>query len=53
MQTDLNFAIFFFLLICIYMGKELNKLGGGGGGGDLTIFINHLMFSTRKPVCCL
>ena len=27
MQTDSKFAIIFFLLICILMRKELNKLG--------------------------
>ena len=27
MQTDSKFAIFYFLLICILMGKGLNKLG--------------------------
>ena len=28
MQTDSKFAIFFFLLICILMGKGLKKTGG-------------------------
>ena len=37
-----NLQYFFFLLICILMGKVLNKLG------NLTIFINHLMFSTQQ-----
>ena len=37
-----NFSFFFFFLICIKIEKGLNKLE------NLTIFINHLMFSARQ-----